>query len=93
MNFKEFRLLSEAKKDLYTAIGKAPTDALLKTKVEPNVQKMHDGVFGVGKHHIEMPLENDLPEKVKSHIESNGDSVEGDNVKLKTVGLLQFLNI
>ena len=84
MNFKEFRLLSEATKELYAAIGKAPTDKLLKTKVDPVVSKLHDHVFGKGNHHIEIPLENDLPEKVKSHIEANGDSVDGDNVKLKS---------
>lgn len=84
MKFKEFRLLTEAKKELYAAIGKAPTDALLETKVDPIIKNMHDNVFGVGNHHIEMPLENDLPEKVKSHIESNGDELDGDNVKLKS---------
>lgn len=84
MNFKEFRLLSEATKELYAAIGKVSTDRLLKTKVDPEVAKMHDKVFGKDNHHIEIPLENDLPEKVKSHIESNGDSIEGENVKLKS---------
>ena len=84
MRFQEFRILNEATKELYAAIGKAPTDALLKTKVDPVISKMHDHVFGVGNHHIEMPLDNDLPEKVKSHIEANGDKVEGDGVKLKT---------
>ena len=84
MNFKEFRLLSEAKKDLYAAIGKEPTDKLLSTPVDPKVQTMHDGVFGAGKNHIEMPLENDVPSKVKEHIESNGDKLDGENVTLKT---------
>ena len=84
MNFKEFRLLSEATKDLYSAIGKESTDKLLSTPVDPKVQTMHDSVFGAGKNHIEMPLENDVPSKVKEHIESNGDKLDGENVTLKT---------
>ena len=84
MNFKEFRLLSEAKKELYAEIGKAHADALLKTRVDPEINRMHDSAFGKGNHHIEMPIENDVPDKVKAHIEANGDHLEGENVKLKS---------
>lgn len=78
MKFTEYRILSEATKDLYTAIGRMATDRLLKTKVDPTVNKMHDSVFGANEHHIEIPLKNDLPEKVKSHIESKGDKLVDD---------------
>ena len=69
-------------KELYSAIGIGATNTLIKTKVDPKVQAMHDSTFGVGKHHIEFPIENDVPEKVKAHVESQGDSLVEDGVKL-----------
>jgi predicted secreted Zn-dependent protease len=84
LNFKKYRLLSEATKDLYAAMGKDKADDLLDTPVDRDVKKLHDKTFGVGNHHIEIPLHNPVPEKVIDHVKSQGDSMDGDNVKLKS---------
>jgi hypothetical protein len=84
MKFSEYRLLSEATKDLYAAIGKGKATKLLTTKIDPEIQSLHDKTFGEGERHVEIPLENDVPEKVKTHIESHGDSVTNSGVTLKT---------
>lgn len=84
MKFSEYRQLSEARKDLLGVIGTEKTEALLKRKVLTPIQKHHDSVFGKGNNHIEFPLENDMPEHVKDHVESNGDSLSENGVKLKS---------
>ena len=84
ISFKDYTQLSESTKDLHQAIGERDTKNLLDTKVDKHVQELHDKVFGEGNHHIEIPLKNDIPHEVKNHIESNGDHLEGDKVKLKS---------
>lgn len=84
MKFSEFRQLSEATKDLISAIGSDKTSALLKKKVLSPIQSHHDKVFGKGNNHLEFPLENDMPHHVINHIESNGDSLTENGVKLKS---------
>jgi hypothetical protein len=84
LKFKEYRNLSEATKDLYAAMGKDQTDRLLSTPVKPEISALHDKTFGAGNHHIEIPLRNPVPEKVIDHVKSQGDSMDGDNVKLKS---------
>jgi hypothetical protein len=84
LNFKKYRLLSEATKDLYAAMGEKYADRLLSTPVNSEVKKLHDKTFGAGKHHIEIPLPNPVPEKVIDHVKSQGDSMDGDKVKLKS---------
>ena len=84
LTFKNYLTLSESTKDVYSAIGKSKGDSLLGTKVDPEVQKLHDKTFGAGVHHIEIPLANPVPDKVLEHIKSQGDSMEGNQVKLKS---------
>jgi t-SNARE complex subunit (syntaxin) len=84
LNFKTYKLLSEATKDLYAAMGEKYADRLLSTPVNSKVKKLHDKTFGVGNHHIEIPLPNPVPEKVIDHVKSQGDSMDGDKVKLKS---------
>lgn len=84
LTFKKYITLSESTKDLHKAIGEKETKNLLDTRVDRQVQSMHDKIFGEGNHHIEIPLHNPVPESVHDHIKANGDSVEGDKVKLKS---------
>jgi hypothetical protein len=94
MNFKEYRSLSEATKELYSAMGKRDADTLLNTRIAPEIKKLHDGVFGEYNHHIEIPLHNDIPDSVKEHVKSKGDTLDGENVKLssgRSVKLSKYL--
>lgn len=84
MKFIQYLQLSESLKDLHSAIGEAKTKELLNVKVDPKVQKEHDRVFSHGNEHIEIPLQNSVPEKVIEHVKSQSDSMDGDKVKLKS---------
>ena len=97
MKFKEFTLLSESIKDLYHAIGKRKTNKLLSTKQDPKITKLHDSVFGEGNHHIELPFNNDIPDSVKSHVESNGHKINDEQTHVLTgkgrpVEIAKYLN-
>lgn len=87
LNSKAFNMLTflESTQDLVQAIGASKTDKIISGKQPATVSKLHDKVFGVGNQHIEIPLHDPVPDSVKSHVESQGDSItENNTVKLKS---------
>ena len=84
LKFKQYIRLSESTKDVYSAIGQEKGDQLLKQPVDQKVHELHDKVFGNSNHHIEMPLSNPVPQKVIDHVHQQGDSMEGERVRLKS---------
>ena len=84
LTFKEYCLLSESTKDVYSAIGKTRGDKLLSTAVDPKVAELHDKTFGKDNHHVEIPLSNPVPQKVIDHVYNQGDTMDGEHVKLKS---------
>ncbi len=87
LNSKAFNMLTflESTQDLVQAIGSDKTNKIISGKQPATVSKLHDKVFGVGNQHIEIPLHDPVPDSVKSHVESQGDSItENNTVKLKS---------
>ena len=97
LKFKSFYYLSESTKDLYRAIGKEKADALLATHQDPKITEIHDKTFGKGNNFIKMPLKNDIPDSVKSHVESNGHKINDEETHVETgkgrpVPIAKYLN-
>ncbi len=97
LNSKAFNMLTflESTQELTNIIGKDDTQDLLSNTPENKIKELHDKVFGAKNKHIEIPINDPVPDSVKSHVESQGDYItESGQVKLKsgrTVELSKYL--
>lgn len=94
VRFKDYiRALQEGTKDVHDALksfygdnkGTSIAKNLLSTRPSKEAEDLHNTLFKNGQHHVELgSVDTSFPDKIRHHVESNGDSVDHDgNVTTK----------